>query len=642
MAFARRFWPLWSVWLLIAAIPVSREVAGVHFLGSPLVSLYDQPWRQSFGRGKEFNGFRAARTHPRDLNARLWRLSLMMKGLDEDFDQKPSNPQELLREALAIVRAFPQEKWLVALPVRVVALHTKELFDGGGKVARARQLMPLVQKGALLEPNNAFYPFVEASLWRHAGNRTAAWTAINRASRCREFDSHNGEIASGIVAAHEAIRPLILEEKDGVWREHNLATIHANHWDRNEGSWGGFLVGAAHSARKKGDHRRVIEIGAMMARLGDLMQRGKNTEGAARVGNNWKNAVWGLPPRSKAQMRAMRRVSIFTRQSSEFARYAALHGRKDVAALVPTWAARQRELRYLQHDALYLAPREALWRAAWWRDAGALVALHGVFIAAFWLAANLFLWRAQGAPSTTRARALPALFWALLAAALAWWTWLRFEDIDPSKWTMAQAFRQMASFSVGAFAFFAAPFVLALWCAWATIAKNKSRFSLPTRVQTELRLYPVEAGLFKAGATTLCALAIAATFAFWVVFLVLAWNGTASIDLTDWLPDAAKGESLSFPIPTPFLFAPIFYCLLLDAVCFVLWFIKWRWFSGKENRALTHGGLRFWKESLGVYVVLVSLIYLGTTLASWPSRAAAHRELELRLTRGELPAAPQK
>lgn len=651
-AFALRFWPLWSVWLLIGALPVSREVFGLHFLGSPLVSLYDQPWRKSFGRGQEFDGFRAAKTQPRDLNARLWRFSLMMQGLGEDFDQKSYNSQYLLREAEAIGRAFPSEKWLVVLPVRVVASRMEQLFEGGRNnrpllaMARTRQLMPAVQKAARLEPNNAFYPFVEAQLWRETHNQTAMWEALKRASGCREFDAHTGEIAHRTVAAHEAIRPLILEEKEGLWREHNHAPLEANYWDRNTGNWVSYFAKVAHASRKQGDHRRVIEIGAMMARIGDLMQRGKNTTGTARVGNNWKNAVWNFAPRSKAQQRALRRRGGgYQTQSSAFARYAASHGRKDVAALVPKWAARQRELRYLDNSnygVARLLPRDALWRAGWWRDAGALVGMHLLFVAAFWLVANLFLWRAVGAPSTSRARALPAFFWVILAAALAWWTWLQFESYDPSVWNMAQVFRQIAAGSVGVFAFFAAPFALALWCAATTISKHKSRFSQPTRLQTELRLYPVESGLLKAGATTLCALAIAATFALWAAYLLLVLRGTRSFDLTAWLPDAANGATLSFPLPTEALFAPLFYCLLLDAICFVLWFAKWRWFGGRENRAVTHGGLRFWKESLGLYVVFASLIYLGTTLAAWPSRVAAHRELELRLTRGELPAAIPK
>ncbi|MBW3636769.1 MAG: hypothetical protein KY445_09950 [Armatimonadetes bacterium] len=662
-AFALRFWPLWGVWLLILAIPVSREVAGVHFLGSPLASLYDQPWRKSFGRGSEFNGFRAARKHPNDLNARLWRLSLMMKGLDEDFDQKPYKPQELLDEALAIERAFPKEKWLVALPVRVVV--TKDWFDIAGRrppgppfsrgeeqalagqaVAERRRWMPIVQKAARLEPNNAFYPFVEALLWRRMGNWAAMWGALDRASQCREFDPRNLEIASRIVTAHEAIRPLILEEKEEVWRQNNRSPFENDETGRVWDEWIPYFAQSTQVLRKQGNHRRIVEIGAIMGRLGDLMQRGKNTMGTARVGDKWKNAVWALPPRSKAQMRAMRRVSIFTRQSSEFARYAALHGRKDIAALVPKWAARQRELsnelRPAYMQSLRSVRRDAWWRAAWWRDAGALIVLHGVFVAAFWHLANLFLWRGAGAPSTSGARIFPALIWLIIAVALALWTWLQNESYDSAQRTMAQGMRIAAVVSVGGFAFFAAPFVLALWCAGATIARNRSRFVFSTRLQTELRLFPIESGLLRAGATILCALAIAATFALWAALGFVLWNGIRAFDLTGWLPDAANGASLSYPIQSEMLIAPLFYCLLLDAICFVLWFVKWRWFSGTESRALTHSGLRFWKESLGVYVVLVSLIYLGAALSSWPARAAAHRELELRLTRGELPAPTPK
>ncbi|PQV64531.1 hypothetical protein B1R32_10424 [Abditibacterium utsteinense] len=217
--FARRFSPLWMIWLLIALVPVSREAAQLHILGTPLAEGYGQPWRQSFGRGREFNGFRAAKAKPRDLNAQLWRFSLMMRGsIEEEEDMRDSmtyvldpqqayKPEKLLHEAQAIQKAFPREKWLRSLPVRVMterldALSDKERASIGrfpsSSTANshlsdvgASQIAPVVQNAAKSEPNNAYYALIEAEIWRRNSNPTAMWRALNRAAKCKVFETHD-------------------------------------------------------------------------------------------------------------------------------------------------------------------------------------------------------------------------------------------------------------------------------------------------------------------------------------------------------------------------------------------------------------------------------------------------------------------
>lgn len=313
-AFALRFWPLWSVWLLIGALPVSREVLRLQALGSPLISFNDRPWSQSFGNRDEFNGFRAAKAHPRDLNARLWRFSLMMQGWGEDADYKTYQPDQLLREANAIRLAFPHEKWLVALPVRL-ALGGGQGSNNTGTVPPPNGLRPLklgsstkppqwalhwVRQGAALEPNNAFYPLAEAQLWQRSQDEAAARRAVNRAVRCRDFDTHQAQITSRIIAAHEAIRPLLLEEKEQFWKDNGDSTSEFLR------DWISVLINDGRAAQKTGNHRRVIETAVLLARLGDLMQRGKNTADTARLGNSLKNAAWNITPRSKAQQLTLR------------------------------------------------------------------------------------------------------------------------------------------------------------------------------------------------------------------------------------------------------------------------------------------------------------------------------------------------
>lgn len=684
LAFARRFAPLWMIWLLIILVPATREVWQLHTLGSPLVRLYDQSWRQSFGRGREFNGFRAAQKKPRDLKARLWRFSLMMQNLKENsekeipntdgYDTRDSNsnyiwnfyaPQKLLGEAQAIEKAFPNEQWLRALAVHVLVARMdawpaeknaiqrgvfkksrpdNEFLDGISDKS-AREFLRVVQNAARFEPENAYYALVEAEIRRQNHDFAAMWNALNRAAKCKVFETHDLEIARAVVAAHEAIRPLLLEEKNEIWRANNGSS------DRDFGYGEGFLSREGRAALARKDHRRAVAIAAILASVGDLMQRGTNTRAMASTGDTWKTSAWALMPHPNLKGRALE--NWFRHRAAHFAKYAALHGRKDVAARVPQWLARQRALFYLNDELnpgasygessplMNPSKRDALARAARWRDAGGFVLLHGVFVSLFWWLSNLFLWRGAGAPSPRRDRVLPALSVLLLAVSLALWTHSQFQIIEnalaANRWTLAGDMQQAAAASVGILAFFGAPFLLAVLCACATMVRHRSDFLQRARIETELRFRSRDSLLLRCGATVLCALSVAAAFGFYGLWLLLVGLDVRSIDPLGWLPLDRKGQSYSYSMPAEVLLAPlIIYCLFLSFLGFLLWFIKWRYFGGKDNRALTHGGLRRWKESLGAYLVLVSALYFAVALCGWPTRAQASRELEIRIARGEL------
>ncbi len=688
LAFARRFLPLWMVWLLVALIPVSREVARLHIVGSPLVRLYDQPWRQSFGRGSEFNGFTEAKDKPRDLNAQLWRFSLQTQGwraiekdeigdsyFNPNYTAQTYSPPQLLREAQAIERAFSNEKWLRALPVRVVLQRMEQWADekpnekpdvpqpnaapSNGPVPasppnkpmsdkRTRRLVLLVQNAAKFEPDNAYYALVEAEIWRRNRNSNLMWRALNRAAKCKRFETHGLEVARAVVAAHEAIRPLSLEEKYEVWQDNNGANNGA--FDH----WAGFLGQEGRLARKDANHRRVIAVAAILASVGDLMQRGTNSRQVAIIGDSWKSQAWSLTPNPKLKGRALslgqsRRAQNF----AAYAAYAASHGRRDVAALVPKWAARQRELRILNggfdsdysysgfDQNLAQSNRGELARAAIWRDVGVVVLLHGGFVAGFWFLVNLFLWRGSGAPSVRRDRIIPALLIFLSVAALALWTWRQVQIYDAAtmvnRWNRAVEMQQIAIGSVGVLAFFGAPFLLAVLCAAATMLSQRLHFLQKPRIETELRLGAGDALLLKSGPTILCAVSLLSAFGFWVLWLTFVALDIRTFDPLSWMPLDRKGNGLGFSMPTEVLLAPLMYCLFLSFIGFILWFLKWRYYyGGQENRALTHGGLRRWKESLGIYLVMVSALYLSMALASFPARSAASRELALHMARGEL------
>lgn len=636
LGFARRFAPFWLVWLVIAALPASREPLRLQLWGSPLTPRLNPPWREDLRPDSRFDAFAAAARNSGDLNARVWRFGQMLESKSGGFDERGEQngrsyrPGELKREARAIRDAFPEQPWLSLLPVRALNFPWAQWRELRQKLPddRAAEVVSVVREAARLEPGNAFYALLEADVWWQNHNSNAMWRALNRAAGCRTFDTHSLEWARATVRAHHAARPLLLEEREALWR-----TYRAGNWGQSA-DWPQILTNDLWRARKEGDSRRLIAVGTMLAHLGDLMQRGTNTRETAQRGAAWKLAAWNLVPRPKTQRDG---------GSKDFESYAAAHGRPDVAALTRKWQARQSQLHRLS---LYVPgaapappapPKDAFVRVEEWRNAGLVVGVHLLWVAAMWVFVAGILWRGVGAPASRADRTVPALTLAALATGGALWAWRQFEWLDAMRWTPTKTSYQVAVATVAAVAFVGPPFLLAVWAAAATMWQHRREFLKPARIETELRLSPGQVIILRSGPTIVCAAALVFTLVFWALYLGLVALNVLSVDLLGWLPNSGKGTPSSLSMPTEALFAPILYLLLIDLVAWLVWFNKWRYYAGKESRPLTHGGLRRWKEMLGVYLVLGSAVFLGVSLAGWPHRAQAARELETRMTRGELP-----
>ena len=642
--FARRFAPLWLVWLAILTLPPAREVLTLQLPGSPLAPQVNLIGRENLPPDPRFDPFQIAAKNPADLNARLWRFSQMLDGVGAGFDKfgeqnrRAYRPDELLAEADAIGAAFPREKWLASLPLRAlrmnsaVAARPAKIETGAMKTAR-REWLRRLQIAARAEPNNALYPLLEAGIWRAKHNDGALRAALGRASRCAVLDGHDGQWTRAIVRAHELARPLLLEEKSALWTRENGVL-----WWQNGVLSPPSLAHQARLAQRAGNHRRAVEIGAAMLQIGDLMQRRPNTLRTAESAREWKTQAWALRYRKlpffqNYPTRIRRSGTLWAR---DFSAYAAAHGRPDVVALDKKWRARETQIErltdYNPRLAPPQAPRDALWWAEFWRNAGILVGAQLLYVAAFWLLVNLILWRGVGAASSSRERVVPALWLALGSAALAGWCWRQVDVLMAIRWTPGLEHLMFAIASVALLAFFGPPFLLALGTATRTLWTRRADFSKPARIDTELRLTRSQSVLLRAGPTILAAAGLCATLGFW-----LLWLGLIAFDVTTLDPFGWFSASVIGPQPVEWLIAPLLYCLFLDGLGFLLWFNKWRYYAGKESRPLTHGALRGWKESLGIYLVIGSAIYGGVALWSWPARAAANRQVENRLTQGELP-----
>ncbi|HEX8464171.1 MAG TPA: hypothetical protein VF627_06075 [Abditibacterium sp.] len=651
LSLLRRLAPFLLVWLAIWALPAAREPLALQLVGSGFTAQYNPFWRRDVPPNPRYDSFGAVERAPRDLNARIWRFSEMLNavvagfGDDGQRNRKIYQPQQLRREGSAIAAAFPREKWLICLPLRTFDWQIEHWTRNNRRLsaAQCRQLRQFTRSAARQEPDNAYPWLIEAEIARKSRQTALMWQALSRAARCRRLESHDLEWAAAIVRAHEAVRPLILEEKVALWQQ-----VRAGWRPSQELMFR--LMHEARLSQNRNDHRRAIEIGVLMLRLGDLMQRGHNSFEGASGGQNWCSQARTLIYQPLAPVPGAgwwgRRLPKGKLWAKTFALYAAAHGRRDVAALERRLQLRRKQLSGLPITAatsgrITPAPqRDALWRAGWWRDAGKIVGLHLLFVAVLWVGINAVMWRGVGAPSSSIDRAAPALLVALTAAVCAWWSWQQWEILDAAGWTRWNPARERMMLAVGTVAvvsFSGAPFLLAIWVAVTTMWRHRREFFSSARVETELRLAPLDSLLLKSGPTILCTVSLLTTLGLWLLFLALVAFDIPTFDLLFWLPTALNVRDWSLSVPTEVVLAPLSYCLLLDGVGWVLWIVKWRFYSAQTSRAVTHGGLRRWKEILGLYLVIGSLLYLGAALCGWPARVAAHRELEIRMARGELP-----
>ncbi len=60
------------------------------------------------------------------------------------------------------------------------------------------------------------------------------------------------------------------------------------------------------------------------------------------------------------------------------------------------------------------------------------------------------------------------------------------------------------------------------------------------------------------------------------------------------------------------------YGLFSGSLGVLCWLVNWR-FSAKNARAITNGGLRWWKECIGASICVLAWIYLGIALMAWPA-----------------------
>ena len=635
--FLGRLWPIWTIWALIWFLPISRGAAHRHLFGSiydsnSAPSLHDLWWEISGNWNEEIsNPLPAAQTHPRDLDLALWEN---VWNSDNFYVRGRRNEGKPNLEGL--IKKFPNQ--IIAYAPALQNELQIYSWSGAGQSVTApdnSRLRELAQRAHQLEPDNAAWLVAQAlAAWR-AGDLAQASKLLQRAANCPFYDDKTLEIARRVLNAHARYGALEDYEKRAILNKIRAGNI--NTWETIR-FWGN------HAAvlRKAGKNREALQWSAAMAQIGALMQRDPNSLSTVNAGRQWQFQAWNLQkPRKRGDK---------TSVGERFARYAIQQNRADLAAATRAQAKRSGEVSQFianSTDDSELNFGDEVWLRAnnlgnylsFVEIGGFCLIGAGIYLLVWWMSANLFGWRAGGVASSRAARGGLSLsvVVALLAIATASAWFFTFGNQRPSGGPNPRFLAYENIFgSLGVFSFVSAPFVLALIIALVTLRRHRQSFDLPPRVDTEMALPNWARILLR----WFLPLGVAGILLFliggWALWIVATWNNWSNVDLLAWLPPDRNGASTPLvwdmqSNPVPFIYG-IFMCV----VCLLAWFSKWRWATAKHLRPVTHGALRWWKESLGASIVVLSWAYLLTAIIAWPLRQNADDRLNRVLQNGEL------
>ena len=645
----RRYWAFALPWLLVVSFGPLREVARLHFMGSALLpDVYGQPWAQPAQYG--YRGDSEADDLPAGFEhdvRRFW-----------DLENAPDGSHPAPATALALINRYPRVPWLPCVGAWAAMSGAGRNFTPQDFVVSQK----MTRQAAALEPDNAF-PALCAALWQYkllankrhlrrlhhrmVGAEQAAaedarvldlWHAAAGEAR---YSDHMLDVFRCIVASRESQQHLAVEEKLACfWNFQGYD--YGPLWALEK--WVMQRVRAFHRA---GDSAHAIRGSWDVAKLGSLMVHGKGGDDAVRCGLQFLDDsadLFIIAPkiarRGRARRTPSRAIRAFNPQQSA-EQYAFQHGQ----------AAAARSLENLWAEAKVLAPwRESDWQLAigsrvfsthdanpfsiaMGRDFGMVLVCQGTLVLFFWMATASLFWRRLPVASSRRDRATVALGCALGSAIPGAISCLGLAVYGAPRATPPPG--MIATLTVLALLAFFGP-VLFSWlaCSGLTWRRQQAVFQLDARTQMELALPPRSRFLLShflaVGAWASAWLLLASSLG-WLLFTLA---GTAADNIAAAWPQSTvydwgftwEGVSIGGMV----------YGLWTVACSLVMWILKWRYATSPGSRPATFGALRWWKESLGAYLVLLSWLYLFVGLAYLPARIAANRTFEQLQREGSL------
>ncbi len=531
-----------------------------------------------------------------------------------------------------LIQQYPHEAWLVANRLRYTASWfsddrtARELDHQVSDVLpRQKNFMPdelkqaiaIAQKGRRLEPDNAYFDWMLA-YFLFAGYRDKeALLVLHEGAKKPRYDDHTLQDLQASVAVRELARPLLFEEKLVVSAALVFPHLAKQRQVARLAVWEGV------KAERAGDHERALQIYADVARLGARMRESSHTLIQSLVAKAIEAVAWQGVERklSKAEEKRLftlhyphapgQRARIL---SQRFARYAAAHGRADLAEEVRRYGeavARFHERVHFPADIITGFPdrKLACLLVLWWASAALLPQL--LLTAFVWVVLSVILWRQQVFGGSVRSLDVAS---SVLVGGCASALWMMEAICLGAGWDNLLGSNNGANESITALGALVAitPALLgAAYCATATIWRHRRTLQAAKMLsKKDTSALPwwerdIAPHLNLIGTTALHLLTIAA----WVNLVILPLSG----------------EQQNYTLP-----------LILSFLCVLRWVFKWLYFTPVSLRPITGYGLCWYRQTLGAFLLLSSVAYLLLSLASLPLRREADAKMDDIIRRGEL------
>lgn len=568
-----------------------------------------------------------------------------------------------------------------------------------GKVAASEALkvaLQATQRGAVLEPDNAYWPWQQSYLLLLLRRDAQAEKALLRAAQLKRFDDHRNEDFRQTLRVAQVHRPLLIEEKLSLQLRRSY---HDKAFPKREDLW----LLQARRAERKGDVQKSLTLSAALATIGALRLQRAHAKSEIRSSLLLQCAAWQGGNRKPLQSAARKGKAatyyalsdlnfvnwynpgptpampdMFARR---FAREAQKAGRNDLAKaalsqgkearheaktfhrfgyshlansgefrflsglpsfFVLKWVAQMTLIQFQITLFFWCLLNIVLWRRLWFL--GRYMARGWRVLSMMWRTRDRPLWDEEVPVLTQEGRDANRCFWFVALWVLLATFGIGYWNLPLFEW-YPEVFQGDFRKTITVIAAIAclclypiSPVLCGLfWCGGAAM-KRYYRLKL-----NKIWRDDVETTALHAPPSVI---PIASAFMVWslTIFAALCWLGCllayvlprGSLDFN--LPPlwALWVDSPMLSLPSePEVWAMMGFFASVTAL--IAWLWKWSWQLHLRRRLpALYLGLTWWRQTLGAWLIVASWLYLVLLLLAMPVRREANAQFEQALNKSQL------
>lgn len=294
-------------WLIIALVPRFRLQLGLTLSGQHL-ALYGTPWTRIFNPSPQ-PSWVMTDENPTTLAGKALRI--------RSGGGAGGNPEEWkILQFGRLSDQHPREVWIVALALREMSSTRdgrREYWEATGYFppketsvytrAMIREGYRLVRRGQSLEPDNAFFDWMEIHLLLVQRRDREALELLQRAVHKPVYNEHIGEVMAVQITSWEERRPLFPDERIVAVSAVTFPDWSLGHHMRR------LLLWRVSQLEEAGRHDEAIAVGRALRRLSIMQMRASPTQfGSLMVGAGLVSVWTSGPRRTSAIPRATKQL----------------------------------------------------------------------------------------------------------------------------------------------------------------------------------------------------------------------------------------------------------------------------------------------------------------------------------------------